>query len=71
MTTFKKSFKPNTPAAAKGPPLASSTDHKRTFDARPKPSDDNRREERVRPDKHVDRVVSDPFDAPETNDDAE
>ena len=62
MAIYKKTFKPN-PPAQKGPPLSSPTDHTRSFDARPKPSDDRRREERFRPDKHVDPVVSDPLDA--------
>jgi hypothetical protein len=64
MATFKKSSR-STPPEKKGPPLSSPTDHKRTFDARPKPSDDRRREERARPEQHIDPIVSDPLDDPE------
>lgn len=57
------------PSAAKsaGPSKApvTSSDNKRAFDARPKPSDDNRREERVRPTQHVDPAPLDPFDRPD------
>jgi hypothetical protein len=64
MAIYKKSFKPN-PPVQKGPVLAPSIDTTRTFDARPKPSDDRRREERFRPDQHVDPIVSDPLDKPD------
>lgn len=70
MAIYKKTFKPN-PPADRGPPLTSSTDHKRTFDARPKPSDDRRREERARPESHIDRTISDPLDEPEAASDEE
>lgn len=63
MAIYRKSTKP-TPPEKKGPPLASPTDTKRTFDARPKPSDDRRREERMRPDQHIDPIVTDPLDDP-------
>ena len=46
MATFKKTYKPNEKAAPKGPPISDPSDTKRSFDARPKPSDDRRREER-------------------------
>ena len=49
MATFKKTYKPNEKAAPKGPPISDPSDTKRSFDARPKPSDDRRREERARP----------------------
>ncbi len=56
MATFKKTYKPNEKAAPKGPPISSPTDTKRSFDARPKPSDDRRREERARPGQHIDQA---------------
>ena len=65
MTIYKKTFRPGPPAGSKGPPLSSPNDNKRTFDARPKPSDDRRREERLRPQHHIDPVVTDPLDATE------
>lgn len=66
MATFKKPVKPPGPPGAK-PPVYLPSDTTRTFDARPKPSDDRRREERARPSHHIDEV-SDPLDTP---DDAE
>lgn len=60
MATFKKTAAP-TKSVVK-PPVYSPSDNTRTFDARPKPSDDRRREERVRPSQHVDQIVSDPLD---------
>lgn len=63
--TFKKKFaaKPSEPRAPEPPRTAA--DNKRTFDMRPKPSDDRRREDpRSRPLQHVDPVVSDPLDEP-------
>lgn len=60
---MRKKFTPNPPkpAAAVGP-----RDDKRTFDMRPKPSDDRRREDpRFRPDQHVDPVAP-TLDDPET-----
>lgn len=71
MSIFKKSFTPGdkTPrarsAAAKPPSEkapVTSPDNKRSFDARPKPSDDTRREERARPSQHVDPIPRDPLD---------
>ncbi len=56
MATFKKTYKPNEKAAPKGPPISDPSDTKRTFDARPKPSDDRRREERTRPGQHIDEA---------------
>lgn len=61
MATFKKSTKPASTGVK--PPIYSASDNTRTFDARPKPSDDRRREERARPCQHVDQVVSDPLDS--------
>ncbi len=60
---MRKKFTPNPPkpAVAVGP-----RDDKRTFDMRPKPSDDRRREDpRFRPDQHVDPVpvLDDPENA--------
>ena len=60
MATFKKTVKPASSGVK--PPVYSATDTTRTFDARPKPSDDRRREERVRPSQHVDPIVRDPLD---------
>lgn len=60
MSTFKKAAKP-APSGVK-PPIYSPSDTTRTFDARPKASDDRRREERVRPSQHIDRIVRDPLD---------
>jgi hypothetical protein len=75
MSIYKKTFSAAAPAGGKptGRPGATksanpskapvtSSDNKRAFDARPKPSDDNRREERVRPTQHVDPAPRDPFD---------
>jgi hypothetical protein len=58
MATFKKTYKPNEKAAPKGPPISDPSDTKRSFDARPKPSDDRRREERARPGQHIDQAPS-------------
>jgi hypothetical protein len=69
MTTFKKAPKP-APNFVR-PPVYSPADTTRSFDARPKPSDDRRREERARPSQHVDQVVSDPLDQTYQNDSAE
>lgn len=59
MAPFRKSEKPQSKGSL--PPIYTSADTTRTFDARPKPSDDRRREERVRPGQHVDQV-GDPLD---------
>lgn len=59
MATFKKTYKPNEKAAPKGPPISLPSDTKRSFDARPKPSDDRRREERSRPGQHIDQAPED------------
>ena len=60
MTMMRKTFKAN-PQVAKTPAVEVPQDHKRTFDARPKPSDDRRREDpRYRPSSHVDPVLDDP-----------
>jgi len=56
MATFKKTYKPNEKVAPKGPPISAPGDTKRSFDARPKPSDDRRREERARPGQHIDQA---------------
>lgn len=61
MATFKKTVKPASSGVK--PPVYSPSDTTRTFDARPKPSDDRRREERARPTQHVDQFVADPLDA--------
>lgn len=61
MATFKKAYKPNAKAPLKGPPISSPSDKTRTFDARPKPSDDRRREERARPTQHIDPAPTDPL----------
>ncbi len=58
MATFKKTYKPNEKAAPKGPPISDPSDTKRSFDARPKPSDDRRREERELPSQHIDQEPS-------------
>ena len=55
MATFKKTVKPASSGARA--PVYDATDTTRTFDARPKPSDDRRREERARPSQHVDQIV--------------
>ena len=60
MATFKKTVKPASSGAKA--PVYSPTDTTRSFDARPKPSDDRRREERARPSQHVDQIVRDPLD---------
>lgn len=60
MATFKKTTKPASTGVK--PPVYSPTDTTRTFDARPKASDDRRREERARPSQHVDQIVRDPLD---------
>ena len=52
MTVYKKS--PAKSAAPKTPPPQTSADTKRSFDARPKPSNDRRREESSRPTHHID-----------------
>ncbi len=82
MAIYKKTFSSNapadgkpagrsspgkTPAVSKAP--VTSSDNKRAFDARPKPSDDNRREERVRPTQHVDPAPRDPFDKADPTED--
>lgn len=51
-TKFSKSTSPT--AKAKAPDATG--DDKRSFDARPKPSNDHRRDARERPSQHVDRV---------------
>jgi len=75
MTIYKKTFAakpsadgktPGTKSAAASMAPITSQDNKRTFDARPKPSDDNRREERVRPTQHIDRIV-DPLEAADSD----
>ncbi len=67
--TMRKPFKSN-PPAEKAPVVVMPQDHKRTFDARPKPGDDRRREDpRYRPAAHVDPVLDDP--AAEKTDDSE
>ncbi len=63
MATFKKSVKPASSGARA--PVYSPSDTTRTFDARPKASDDRRRDERARPSQHVDQIVSDPLDSAE------
>jgi hypothetical protein len=60
MATFKKTVKPASSGARA--PVYSPSDTTRTFDARPKASDDRRREERARPSQHVDQIVRDPLD---------
>ena len=58
--TMRKTFKAN-PPAVKTPAPVVPQDHKRTFDARPKPGDDRRREDpRYRPSAHIDPVLDDP-----------
>ena len=47
---------PKSAAASKAP--IATQDNKRSFDARPKPSDDRRREERARPGQHIDQAPS-------------
>ncbi len=75
MTIYKKTFAakpaadgktPGTKSAAAAKAPITSQDGKRSFDARPKPSDDTRREERVRPTQHIDRIV-DPLDAADSD----
>lgn len=81
MSIYKKTFSANAPAGGKPtgrpravkppaapPPPRTAQDDKRTFDARPKPSHDTRREERVRPSQHVDPAPLDPFDKPDGED---
>jgi hypothetical protein len=65
MAMYKKPFKANPPAAPKPEVPRTTEDNKRTFDARPKPSDDTRREERVRPSQHIDRRLDDPEESGE------
>ncbi len=60
---------PKKPFAGKQAPVRksfapiTSSDSKATFDARPKPSNDRRREDSVRPTQHYDRMPSDPLEA--------
>jgi hypothetical protein len=61
--TFKKKFAAAAPAARPPAPPRTPADDKRTFDMRPKPSDDRRRDDpRNRPPQHVDPVVTDPLE---------
>lgn len=62
MSTYKKP--PAKPAAAKTPPPQTSADTKRSFDARPKPSNDRRREESSRPTHHIDESRPHLLDTP-------
>jgi hypothetical protein len=74
MTIYKKTFTaklgpdgqplPKSAAASKAP--IATQDNKRSFDARPKPSDDHRREERIRPTQHIDRIV-DPLETADSD----
>lgn len=58
--TMRKPFKSN-PPTEKAPAIIVPQDNKRTFDARPKPGDDRRREDpRYRPAAHVDPILDDP-----------
>lgn len=59
MAPFKKTEK--APSRSVLPPIYTPSDTTRTFDARPKPSNDRRREERVRPTQHIDQI-RDPLD---------
>jgi hypothetical protein len=57
---MRRPFKAN-PPAEKAPAPIVPQDNKRTFDARPKPGDDRRREDpRYRPAAHIDPVLDDP-----------
>jgi len=72
MSIYTKTFSANAPSAGKPvtrtgalkPPAVkapiTSPDNKRSFDARPKPSDDTRREERARPGQHIDNPAAEP-----------
>lgn len=62
MARIYKKFAANPPAAAKPPAPALPRDDKRTFDMRPKPSDDRRRDPRDRPVPHIDPIQMDPLD---------
>lgn len=58
--TMRKTFRSNPPVAKTVAPVAP-RDDKRTFDARPKPSDDRRREDqRFTPRPATDPVLDDP-----------
>lgn len=63
MAIYKKPFRANPPAPAQPAAPRTAADKTRTFDARPKPSDNTRRDERGRPSLHIDRKVEDPLDA--------
>jgi hypothetical protein len=66
MTIMRKTFTANPPKPAS--PVRPA-DTKRTFDARPKPSDDRRREDpRLRPERHIDQMFDKP-DADTTSED--
>ena len=55
--TMRKTYKANPPKPA-APALP--RDDKRTFDMRPKPTNDRRDDPRYRPPQHVDPVLDDP-----------
>jgi hypothetical protein len=63
MATTKKPFAGKQETVRKSFAPMTSSDTKATFDARPKPSNDRRREDSVRPTQHYDRMPSDPLDA--------
>jgi len=59
--TMRKTFKANPPAAKAAPAPDRPLDHTRTFDARPKPSDQRPHlDPRYRPSAHVDPVLDNP-----------
>lgn len=60
MTMMRKTFKAN-PQGSKEPVVERPLDHTRTFDARPKPTDQRPHlDPRYRPSAHVDPVLDDP-----------
>ena len=63
MATTKKPFAGKSAPVRKSFAPITSSDTKATFDARPKPSNDRRREDSVRPAQHYDRMPADPLDA--------
>jgi hypothetical protein len=63
MATYTKKFS-GKPGPLKAPPPQTTPDDKRSFDARPKPSNDRRREESARPTHHIDEVAPTLLDTP-------
>ena len=74
MTKAKKPFKPKPAPGAKAAAASSvapltSAGNTRSFDARPKPADDRRREDTVRPGHHIDTERPQLLDMPPGDED--